>query len=52
MKRKFYEQLDVKIENEKVTIHLWIEKSTSYLFKRYLNWNGETVKKNQKIISC
>ena len=24
---------------KKVTIHFWIEKSTSYLFKRYLNWN-------------
>ena len=51
-KRKCYEQLDAKIENKKVTIHFWIEKSTSCLFKRYLNWNEETVNKNQKIINC
>ena len=52
MKRKFYDQLDVKIENKKVTIHFWIAKSTSYLLKRYLNWNEETGKNNQKIINC
>ena len=33
---------------KKVTIHFWIEKSTSYLFKRYLNWNEETVKNSPK----
>ena len=52
MKRRFYEQLDLKIENKKVAIHFWIEKRTSYLLKRYLNWYKGTVKKNQKIINC
>ena len=52
MKRRFYGQLDLKIENKKVAIHFWIKKRTSYLLKRYLNWNKGTVKKNQKIINC
>ena len=34
------------MKTKKVTIHFWIEKS-SYLFKRYLNWNEETVKKTK-----
>ena len=34
---------------KKVTIHFWIEKSTSYLFKRHPNWNEETVKRTKRL---
>ena len=35
---------------KKVTIHFWIEKSTSYLFKRYLNWNEEKEPKDYQYL--
>ena len=52
MKRKFYEQLDVKIENKKSNNSFLNREKYELHFKRYLNWNEKTVEKNQKIISC
>ena len=54
MERKFYEQLDAKIKTKnkkKATIHFWMVKITSDLFKSYPNWNEESVRKNQEIIN-